>query len=286
MGGVVGRDVGVALDAWDVDQRGPAAVGSRPVVVAAGGVGAHFAGVLVVVGVRAFRVDLQVLRRIIIDRLTGLRIDALGPGHLLDVLHRLDELAAGAIERVVEAVAAGVRDDLAVLAVHLGVNQDVGTGLVVVAVVVRGVLVPPRNFAGRRVEGDRARGVEIVAGAVAGVIARHRIPRAPDGEIGGRVVGAGDVERAAAGLPGVVLVQPGFAAGLARRRNREGLPPHVAGLRIERRHPVAHALIAAGGADDEGILERDRRGVELELGLIVQLLVPDDLAGLLVGRDD
>ena len=101
-----------------------------------------------------------------------------------------------------------------------------------------------------------------------------------------RIVRAGDVERAAAGLPGVVLVLPGLAAGLAGRRDREGLPLHVAGLRIERHDPVAYALVAAGGADDDVVLERQRRRRQLDFRLIVQVLVPDDLAGLLVGRDD
>ena len=48
-----------------------------------------------------------------------------------------------AVERVVEAVAAGVGQDLAVLAVDLGVDQDVGAGLVIVHRVVRRVLVVP-----------------------------------------------------------------------------------------------------------------------------------------------
>src|SRR5262249_17824660 len=163
--------------------------------------------------------------------------------------------------------------------------QDVGAGLVVVAIVVRRVLVPPRDLAGRRVEGDRARGVEIVAGPVAGVIARRRIARAPVGQIRGGVVGGGPKKGAAAGRPGVVLVLPGFAAGLAGGRDRVGLPAHLSGPGIERRDPVAHALIASGGADDERVAERDRCRIELEFGLVVQLLVPHDPAGFLVARD-
>src|SRR5262249_62116329 len=67
--------------------------------------------------------------------------------------------------------------------------------------------------------------------------------------------------------------------------HREGLPLHIAGLRIQRGDPAAHAIVAAGAADDDGILERERRGGDLHAVLIVQVLVPNDLAGLLVGRD-
>src|SRR5207237_24061 len=84
--------------------------------------------------------------------------DALGPGHLLDVLRGLEELAAAALKGVVEAVAAGMRDDLAVLAVDFRVDQDVGAGLVVVAIVVGRVLVSSRNLAGSGIEGDRGGG--------------------------------------------------------------------------------------------------------------------------------
>src|SRR5262249_57841816 len=124
-----------ALVARNVDQLGLLAVGRRPIVVAAGGVRADAAGALVGIDLRPFGIDLEVLARIILDRLAGLGVDTLGPGHFLDVLHRLDELAVATIEGVVEAVAAGMRDDLAVLAIHLGVGEDVGAGLVLVAAV-------------------------------------------------------------------------------------------------------------------------------------------------------
>src|SRR5206468_1454815 len=131
------------------------------------------------------------------------------------------------------------------------VDQDLRAAGVVVAVVVRGVLEVPLHLAGRGVERDRAVGEQIVAGAVGGIVARGGIARAPIGQVGLRIVGAGDVERAAAGLPGVDLVLPGLAARLARRRHREGLPLRVAGLRVDRREPVADAVVAARGADDD-----------------------------------
>src|SRR6202043_3924548 len=168
----------------------------------------------------------------------------------------------------------------------LGVDDDVRAGLVIVHRVVRRVLMIPLDLAGRGIDGERAVGVEIVARAVGGIVFRRRISGAPIGDVGVGIVGAGDVEGAAAGLPGVVLVLPGLAARIAGGGDRIGLPLRVAALGIERHDPIAHPLVAARGADDDRILERERSGVERHVGLIVQVLVPDDLSGLLVGRDD
>jgi hypothetical protein len=60
----------------------------------------------------------------------------------------------------------------------------------------------------------------------------------------------------------------------------------VAGPRIECRHPVAQTAVATGAPDNDGILKRERCRRELEVGLVEKVLVPHDLAGLLVGGDD
>src|SRR6266478_3560120 len=83
------------------------------------------------------------------------------------------------------------------------------------------------------------------------IIHRHRIAGAPDGLVRLRIVGAGDPEGAAAGPPGVVLVLPGLAAGLARRRDRIGAPQPLAARGVESRDPIAHAVVAACSADDD-----------------------------------
>src|SRR5215831_20922706 len=111
-------------------------------------------------------------------------------------------------------------DHLAVLAVDLGIDQHVAADLVVVVIVVRRILEVPRDLAVRGIEGDRAVGVEIVARTVAGIISRNGIAGTPIGQVRRRIISAGAEERAAAGLPGVVIVLPGFAAGFAGCRNR------------------------------------------------------------------
>src|SRR5262249_36433383 len=92
--------------------------------------------------------------------------------------------------------------------------------------------------------------------------------------------------RGAADLPGVVLVLPGFAAGLARRRDHVFAPQKLAGLTVEPGDPVAHAAVAAGGAHDDLVLDRQRRGGELHVRLVVQIGLPHHLAVVLVGGDD
>src|ERR1700723_3621567 len=122
-----------------------------------------------------------------------------------------------------------MHDQLAVLAIDLAVDDDLRAAGVVIAVVVRAVLEVPLHLAGGGVERDRAFGEQIVAGPVGGIVARRRIAGAPIGEIGLRIVGAGDVEGAASRAPSLGLVLPGLAARLAGRRHHEGLPLWLAG---------------------------------------------------------
>jgi hypothetical protein len=130
---------------------------------------------------------LEVLGRIVFERLAGLGIDALGPVRFLDVLSGLEELPVEPVEGVFEAVAPGMGQDLAVLAVDLGVDDDVAAGLVIVAIVIRRVLVEPPDLAAGGIEGDRARRIEIVAGTIGGVVGGNRVAGAPIGEVGDRI---------------------------------------------------------------------------------------------------
>ena len=62
---------------------------------------------------RLRHVVLHVELGIVFDRLAGLGIEALGPVQVVHVLAALDEAAVGAVERVEEAVAPEMADDLA-----------------------------------------------------------------------------------------------------------------------------------------------------------------------------
>src|SRR3954468_21433741 len=137
MRGGVGLDVGAAFVAGDVEKIGFLTERGRPEIGAAMYVGA---GVLehVVAALPVVVEGLHVLAGIVIHRLAGFRIETLGPGDLGGILHALEELAVEAIEGVTEAVAVGVRKQLAVLAVDFAVDDDLGAGGIVVAVVVGG----------------------------------------------------------------------------------------------------------------------------------------------------
>src|SRR5205823_3213164 len=88
-------------------------------------------------------VDLEILFRIVLDRLAGLGIDAVRPVDLLGVLLRRDELPVVAVQRVEEAVTAEMRDNLAILAAHFRINQLIDAHLVIIEEVAGCVLEIP-----------------------------------------------------------------------------------------------------------------------------------------------
>src|SRR6202030_303703 len=121
------------------------------------------------------------------------------------------------------------------------------------------------------------------------IVKRHRIAGTPDGELVDRIVGAGLPQAAAAGFPGVVLVLPGLAAGIARLRDYIPAPQLVAGAGIKTRQPTAGAGVAGTVRHDDLAFGRDRRRAEAllaaELVGLGDLLVPYDLAAVAIDRD-
>ena len=174
----------------------------------------------------------------------------------------------------------------ALLAVHGGVEQDVAADFVIVPHVAGGELEIPVHLAIIGIVGNGAVGEEVVAGAIGGVEHGHRIARAPDGLIRGDIIGACHPHGAAARFPGVVLVFPGLAARLARRRDDVAPPDLLARGRVQTGDPVAHAAIAASGANEDLVLDGQGRGGDLQVRLIVEIGLPDHLARVLVGGDD
>ena len=222
--GMVRSNVRATFETGDIEQPCFGTVGSGPEIAATRNFGTHSPRTLVLQCTGRFGVQLQILGGIVIDGLASFRINAFGPGHLGDILAHLEKLPGSAVKGVIKSIASRMRDGLAILPVDLGVDQHMRAGFVVVAIIVRRVLKIPFHFAGCHIKTNRARRIQIVAGAACGIVAGHRITGAPDGQIGLRIVRAGDVERATARFPGFVFIFPGFAAGLARRGNRVSLP--------------------------------------------------------------
>src|SRR5262245_59387127 len=96
------------------------------------------------------------------------------------------------------------------------------------------VLMMTLDLARRHVDGDRRRCIEVVAGTL---IAHPRpaVARAPEGQIGCRIVVAAHPDRPAAGLPLITARRPRLAPRLTRRWNRVDAPRFLAGPRSEER---------------------------------------------------
>src|SRR5207237_9083584 len=95
----------------------------------------------------------------------------------------------------------------------------------------------------------------VVARAIGSVEHLHRIAGTPDELVRGVVIAPGHPHGAAASLPGVVLIFPGLAAGLAGGRDHVFAPEDLSGGGVERGGPVAHAAIPTGGAREDLSLE-------------------------------
>src|SRR5258708_29221639 len=134
-----------------------------------------------------------------------------------------------------------------------------GADFVVVPQVARRELKIPVHLAGVGIVGDSAGGVEVVARSMERIEHRHRVASAPDGLIGSAIVGAGHPHSTASGLPRIGVALPGLAAGLAGGWDGELAPEAFAGGGIEPSTPVAYALVAIGGADDDLVLDGERR---------------------------
>src|SRR5262249_49852524 len=155
-------------------------------------------------------------------------------------------------------VARRMHDELAILAVHLGVDDRVFRNLVEVIGIVGGVLIAPFDLAVARAEREHARRPLVVAGAI------FRIPVVPgiadalvDG-VGLRIVGRGLPRGGAAVLAAFLAVLPGVVPRLARARDGEGAPSLLAGVEIGGVDPAADAELAAGAADDGEIAHHQR----------------------------
>ncbi len=127
--------------------------------------------------------------------------------------------------------------------------------------------------------------IQVVSRAHVAVVVGPGIARAPVQQIQRRIVGAGQPRRCAAVLPGVAAA-PRVRSGLARRRHGPEAPRALAGLRVVGVEEAANAALRAGDADDDLVLDRERRAgrrvVERRVG---DLLLPQHATRSGVERD-
>src|SRR5262249_21721787 len=147
------------------------------------------------------------------------------------------------VEHIVEAVAVGIHQQLALLAAPGAIDQNRNLAGVPVVHVVRGELEVPLDLACGRVEGKETARVKIVARPHVPVPLGARFPGSPVEEVHPGVVGAGPPRRAGAGLPAVAA--PRVMARLAGSGDRPGTPQPLAGLRVVGIEKAADTGLAA-----------------------------------------
>ena len=183
-----------------------------------------------------------------------------------------------ALEKPQIAVARDVDQPFDRAAVARVVDEDRRRHLVPVPRVVRVILEVALDRAGRDIDREGRRGVQVVArtliahpgAAVAG---------APEGEVGRGIVVAGHPHRAAAVLP-LIALRPRLAAGLARRGHRKRAPHLLAALDVERCEKAANAVLAARRADHDLAVGDERRHRHVvAIAVVLDLARPDFLSG-------
>src|SRR5262249_53221647 len=208
------------------------------------------------------------------------------PGQLIDVLLAGHERAVDAVERIVETIARDVDDELAILAVDLGVDDRVLGDLVVVVGVVRGVLEAPLDLAVRWADREHACGPFVVAGPIFRIVVRAGIADALIERVALRIVGGSLPDRRAAMFPVLLAILPGLIAGLAGTRNRIGTPQPLSGVEIGSFDESTDAVFAPGCPDDRHIAHHQwsmrERLAERRVG---DLALPHLLASRLVDRE-
>src|SRR5215813_2417306 len=276
-----GLDDIAALDRGDEQKIELWMVGARRPVLATGVRRAGFALGTGARAVAAFGVGLNILARIVVERLAGFRVEAGRPGHVVGILLAQHERAVQAVERVIEAVARYMHDELALLAVDLGVDNRVLRDLVEVVRIVWRVLEAPPDLAVGWIECEHARRPFVVARAVFGIVIGAGIADALVKRVAVGIVGAGFPDRAAAVLPTLQAVFPCLVAGFAGARDSVGAPKRLAGIEVGSFDEAADAVFAAGGTDN-GDVSHDQRRVREGLadGGVGDLALPHLFAGL------
>ncbi len=184
------------------------------------------------------------------------------------------------------AVARGLRDQLALLPVHLVVDQHGGLRRVPVVRVVRRGLEVPGHLARVGVDRDDRAGKEVVAGPVLVRDDRLRVAGGDEDEVQLRVVGDRLPGHAAA-VGRHLCVRPGFRARLALLlRHGVEAPLHLAAFGMHGLDVAGDVEIVAADADDHVILDDRRRGRRVVEAIDVADLLPPAFAAVLhVERD-
>src|SRR5262249_45441860 len=124
--GSIDLDVVAAGQGRHVEEPRLRTVAGWPVVIAAQDGRAYLPDRIVRSGVNGYsRIGLDVLGRVVVERLAGLLVDSLRPVDIVHVGLDAENLAVVAVHRIDETVTGRMGDEFAKLAGHLGVDQNV-----------------------------------------------------------------------------------------------------------------------------------------------------------------
>ena len=236
-------------------------------------------------------------------RQTGVELNGFHPVHGVVELVGRDQIAGFTVQRVDDAVAIGMSQQLAHLAVLvflLGEHHDVDAG--VVPFIVGGLLIAEMRFTGIDIAAPDGHGPLVVARAH-GFVPGRRVARTVVEQVGVRIERIPAPVGAAADLPRLAFpgleTQPGLAvvrivdveiAGqqdVLIRAGRIGAPALLAGMHVIGGDIAAHTEFSARGADQHHVLDdigRDgQRGTDLDVGI---LHLPAHFAAFGVQRHD
>src|SRR5262249_31727841 len=150
----------------------------------------------------------------------------------IDILLAGDEGAVDAVKHIVEAIARPMHNELAILAVDLGIDDLMLGDFVIVVGVVGRILEAPLDPAAVGIERQHACGPFVVAGAIFGVVIGTGIADALIDGLSVGIIGRRHPHRGAAVLPALLAVFPGLIAGLAGARDGVGAPCLLAGVEV------------------------------------------------------
>src|ERR1700722_9783441 len=136
----------------------------------------------------------------------------------------------------------------------------------------------PFQFAGVGIEGNDAIGVQVVAGTDGAIEIGRRIAGAPEQRIQIGGVGSGHPGGAPAAF--VVFSRPAFGAGFAGSGNGPEAPLLFSGFGVVGGHETAHAIVTAGGAGQNCVVNDQRSAGGSVISVAVGVgRVPEQMAG-------
>src|SRR5713101_5026248 len=211
-------------------------------------------------------------------------IEPFSPVEFVHVLSAVQIFARSAIEHVQEPVTVRLGERLYFLAAALHLDEKEAGVAVIVPDVVWRKLEMPLEVPAVGIESEHGVGVEIVTVASIAIPVWRGVTSRPEQHVLFGVIRTGDPGRPAAVLPRVA--RPGFNSFLLSGGDSIATPFALAGLRVVGVNETACAILAAGDADNNLVVDDQRCSRRaIADGIVVHFAIPRHGTGLAVKRD-